>query len=60
MYTTEGGNGLPNNYIHIFMYFLNVHCVKKNNTTLLTKGSLNQITDCPNISTLSNASIQVY
>ena len=25
----------------------------------VTKGSLNQIIDCPNISTLSNASVQV-
>jgi len=40
MYTTEGGNGLPNNYIHVFMYFLNVHCVKKKKLLCWPKGHL--------------------
>ena len=57
MYATEVGKGLPNNYI--FGYFLNVSFDKKTQTTLLIKGSHNPIIDCPNISTLSNASVQV-
>jgi len=31
--------------------------MSKTQTTMLTKGSLNPIVDCPNISTLSNASV---
>ena len=54
MYVTEVGKWLPNNYI--LGYFLDVRFDKKKpQTTLLTKGSLNPIIYCLNISTFDNA-----
>ena len=60
MYATEGGNGLPTNYIHCIRVFSRCTFCQKTQTILLTKRSLNPIIDCPNIGTLNNASVQVY